>query len=72
VIVAYSRPAVGQAGGGHISPLGAYDQPSDSFLVMDVNPTSAGWVWMPAATLIKAMRTFDTVENRGYVIVLHP
>jgi hypothetical protein len=68
-IVNYSRRAVGQEGGGHISPLGAYDAASDSFLVLDVNPTSAGWVWMPATTLVKGMRTFDTVENRGYVLV---
>jgi hypothetical protein len=69
VIVNYRREAVGQKGGGHISPLAAYDAPSDSFLVVDVNPAAAGWVWMPAATLIKGMRTFDTVENRGYVVV---
>jgi hypothetical protein len=68
-IVNYRREAVGQRGGGHISPLGAYDAGSDSFLVLDVNPAAAGWVWMPAATLIKGMRTFDTVENRGYVLV---
>jgi Phytochelatin synthase len=61
--------AVGQRGGGHISPLGAYDAASDSFLVLDVNPASAGWVWMPTATLVQGMRTFDTVENRGYVVV---
>jgi hypothetical protein len=24
---------------------------------------------MPFATLVKGMRTFDTVENRGYVLV---
>ena len=69
VIVNYRREQVGQAGGGHISPLGAYDAQSDSFLVLDVNPTSAGWVWMPTATLVKGMRTLDTVENRGYVLV---
>lgn len=69
VVVNYSRRAVGQQGGGHISPLGAYDANSDSFLVLDVNPSSAGWVWMPTSTLIKGMRTFDTVENRGYVVV---
>ena len=68
-IVNYRREAVGQRGGGHISPLGAYDAASDSFLVLDVNPAAAGWVWMPVATLIKGMRTFDTVENRGYVLV---
>jgi hypothetical protein len=69
VIVNYTRAAVGQPGGGHISPLGAYDASSDSFLLLDVNPASAGWVWMPTATLVKAMRTFDTVENRGYIVV---
>lgn len=68
-IVAYRRETVGQKGGGHISPLGAFDAQSDSFLVMDVNPSSAGWVWMAASTLIAGMRTFDTVENRGYVLV---
>jgi len=67
VVVGYHRKAVGQNGGGHISPLGAYDEISDSFLVMDVNPDSAGWVWIPAETLVKGMRTFDTVENRGYL-----
>jgi hypothetical protein len=70
VIVNYRREAVGQRGGGHISPLGAYDAESDSFLVLDVNPAAAGWVWMPAVTLIQGMRTFDTLENRGYVLVL--
>ena len=72
VIVNYRREAVGQQGGGHISPLGAYDAASDSFLVLDVNPAAAGWVWMPAATLVRGMRTFDTVENRGYVLVHAP
>lgn len=72
VIVNYRREAVGQNGGGHISPLGAYDAASDSFLVLDVNPAVAGWVWMPTAILVKGMRTFDTVENRGYVLVHAP
>ena len=72
VIVAYQRKAVGQEGPGHISPLGAYDAESDSFLVLDVNPASADWVWMPTAALIKGMRTFDAVENRGYILVETP
>lgn len=69
VVVNYRREAVGQQGGGHISPLAAYDAASDSVLVLDVNPAAAGWVWMPVTTLIRGMRTFDTVENRGFVIV---
>jgi Phytochelatin synthase len=68
-VVNYLRPALGQKGGGHISPLGAYDQPSDSFLVLDVNPNAQRWVWVPAALLVKAMRTKDVAENRGYLLV---
>jgi hypothetical protein len=71
-LINYRREAVGQRGGGHISPLGAYDARSDSFLVLDVNPSAADWVWMPTATLVRGMRTFDTVENRGYVLVSAP
>lgn len=70
VIVAYQRSAAGQNGGGHISPLAAYDEESDSFLVLDVNPSKASWVWMPATALIKGMRTFDRVENRGFIEVM--
>ena len=69
VLVNYSRKALGQTGGGHISPLGAYDRASDSFLIMDVNPNRAPWVWVEAADLIAAMRTFDTIENRGYLLI---
>lgn len=69
VIVNYQRAAVGQAGGGHISPLAAYDAASDSVLVLDVNPSHYPWIWMPMATLIQGMRTRDVVENRGYILV---
>lgn len=69
VIASYLLDAVGQSGGGHFSPLGAYDKKSDSFLVMDVNPSSRKWVWMPSATLIRGMRTFDSVTNRGFIEV---
>ena len=68
-VVNYFRPALGQKGGGHISPLGAYDEASDSFLILDVNPTAQKWVWVPAAALIKAMRTKDVSENRGYLLI---
>lgn len=69
VLVNYARRALGQEGGGHISPLGAYDEKSDSFLIMDVNPNRAPWVWVGSDDLIAAMRTFDTVENRGYLLI---
>ncbi|HEX8701116.1 MAG TPA: phytochelatin synthase family protein [Myxococcaceae bacterium] len=69
VIVNYHRPVLGQKGGGHISPLGAYDAASDSFLIMDVNPNGQQWVWVKATDLIRSMRTPDVVENRGYLLV---
>jgi len=72
VIVNYKREAVGQSGGGHISPLAAYDAASDSVLILDVNPSHYPWVWMPIPTLIQGMRTRDVVENRGYILVQSP
>ena len=70
VLVNYHRKPLGQEGGGHISPLAAYDEPSDSFLVLDVNPNRGKtWAWVPAHRLIGAMRTPDTHENRGYLLV---
>lgn len=70
VIVNYTRTVLGQEGGGHISPVAAYDEVSDSFLVLDVNPNRGKtWVWVPATRLMAAMRTPDRVENRGYLLV---
>ena len=70
VVVNYARPVLGQKGGGHISPLAAYDEKSDSFLILDVNPNDGKtWVWVDAATLFAAMRTRDHDENRGYFLV---
>lgn len=69
VLINYHRKALGQPGGGHISPVAAYDAKTDSFLVMDVNPNKAPWVWVSSGDLIAAMRTFDKDENRGYVLV---
>ena len=69
VVVNYHRPVLQQRGGGHISPLGAYDQVSDSFLILDVNPNGKTWVWVQTEALVAAMRTFDTKENRGFLLV---
>ncbi len=69
VLVNYARKSLGQEGGGHISPIGAYDEKSDSYLVMDVNPNKAPWVWVKAQDLYNAMNTFDTIENRGFILI---
>lgn len=69
VVVNYHRPVLGQSGGGHISPLGAYDEATDSVLILDVNPLAADWLWVDLNDLVSAMRTQDGVENRGYLLV---
>ena len=69
VVVNYARKTLGQKGGAHTSPVGAYDSRNDSCLVMDVNPNKADWVWVRTADLVAAMRTHDTVENRGYLLI---
>lgn len=69
ILINYARKSLGQKGGGHISPLVAYDQESDSFLIMDVNPNKDQWVWVNSKHLFNSMRTFDTIENRGYLLL---
>lgn len=56
-------------GGGHFSPLAAYDNFSDSYLILDVNPSRAPWGWVPRETLFAQMATADRTENRGALIV---
>lgn len=69
IVVNYARQGLGQDGGGHISPVAAYHQDSDSFLILDVAAYRYSWVWVPAERLYQAMATFDTVENRGYLLI---
>jgi hypothetical protein len=69
VVVNYSRKKVQQKGGGHISTVGAYHRESDSFLILDTNANKAPWMWVDAKALYRSMQTFDTVENRGFLII---
>lgn len=69
VIINFDRKALGQNGGGHLSPVVAYDAKTDSFLVLDVNPVVSEWFWAKADALFAAMNTKDAEKNRGYLIV---
>ena len=69
LLVNYTRKTLDQKGGGHISPIGAYHKASDSVLIMDVNSNKADWVWVKLALLYESMSTFDTNENRGYLLI---
>ncbi|MFM6277494.1 MAG: phytochelatin synthase family protein, partial [Dolichospermum sp.] len=71
VIINYLRKEIGQERGGHISPLAAYNQTTDRFLIMDVSRYKYPPVWVKTADLWKAMNTVDTTsaKTRGFVFV---
>ncbi len=74
VLVNYVRKAIHQKTGGHISPLAAYDEDTDRFLVMDVSTYKYPPVWVKTEALWAAMNTVDGDSNRtrGYVLVQAP
>ena len=66
VMINYDRKGLGQVGGGHFSPLGAYHEKTDSFLIMDVAKYKYPPVWVGAATLYAAMATPDKCGSWDY------
>lgn len=72
VIVNYLRKALGQQIGGHISPLAAYDEKADRFLIFDVARYKYPPVWVKTSDLFDAMNTTDASNGgrtRGFVVV---
>jgi hypothetical protein len=71
VIVNFDRATLGQEEEGHFSPLVAYDQASDSFLILDVARYKYPPWWVTAKDLDASMRTKDlkTGLSRGGLIV---
>ncbi len=71
VIANYQRQLIGQPKGAHFAPIAAYDEPSDSFLIMDVARYKFPPVWVRADDLFKAMNTQDSEipKSRGFILV---
>ena len=71
LLVNYDRQALGQAGGGHISPLAAYHAATDRVLILDVARYRYPSVWVPLADLWQAIRSTDSSSgrSRGLVVV---
>lgn len=71
MIVNYLRKSIGQETGGHISPIAAYNQTTDRFLILDVSRYKYPPVWVKAVDLWQAMRTDDrdAGKSRGFVLV---
>ncbi len=55
--------------GGHISPLAAYHEKTDSVLVLDVALHKDKWYFVGVKDLYSAMHTKDGENYRGYLIV---
>ncbi len=75
LIVNYFRQTLAQERGGHISPVAAYDEMSDRFLILDVARYKYPPVWVTAADLYAAMNTPDSDNNmrsRGFVLIDGP
>lgn len=69
IAVNFYGKAIGNRTGGHISLLGAYDQKSDSILVLDAALHKNPWYFVKLNKLYAAMHTKDNNSYRGYVIV---
>jgi len=66
VVANFSRQALGYTTSpfaGHCSPLAAYHEATDSFLVMDVAIRSWEPVWVPTALLFRGMNTVAQDRN---------
>lgn len=71
VVVNFYRKGLDEIGGGHFSPLAAYNAKADRFLLMDVSRYKYPPVWVKSQELWAAMATPDSTShhNRGYVIL---
>jgi len=67
----FHRAEIGEIGGGHWSPLAAFDAASDSALVLDVARYKYPAVWVPIAQLYAGSQAVDSVSglSRGLVII---
>jgi hypothetical protein len=71
VIVNFYRPTLNEPGGGHFSPLAAYNEKFDKFLLLDVARYKYGPYWVTTSALVKAMQTMDKTskKSRGFIVV---
>ncbi len=72
IIINFHRKYIKEVGKGHFSPLAAYDEKTDRFLLLDVARYKYASVWVKTDELYQAIRLNDqgkVKKNRGYLIV---
>ncbi len=69
IIVNFLRTGLQQQGGGHHSPIAAYDKQTDRFLLLDVAGYKYPAYWAKTEDLWKAINTMDDGTYRGFIII---
>jgi Phytochelatin synthase len=69
IIVNFLRTELQQQGGGHHSPIAAYDKKTDRFLLLDVAQYKYSAYWAKTEDLWKAINTMDDGTYRGFIII---
>ncbi len=59
IVASYHRPALGQTGSGHFSPIGGYHPDRDMVLIMDTARFKYPPHWVSLPLLVKAMHVVD-------------
>jgi hypothetical protein len=69
LVINFDGKVLGQKTHGHISPVVAYDESSDSLLILDVALHKNLWYFISLPQLFAAMNTKDGEQYRGYLVV---
>jgi hypothetical protein len=69
ILANFDGRVVNQATSGHISPIAAFDEESDSLLVLDVALHKNQWFWVDLRQFYKSMHTKDGETFRGFLLV---
>ncbi|MDR3503694.1 MAG: phytochelatin synthase family protein [Legionella sp.] len=69
IIVNFLRTELQQQGGGHHSPIAAYDEKTDRVLILDVARYKYPAYWVKIEDLWSAVNTKDKDMHRGFIII---
>ena len=66
IIANFYGEVIGLSGGGHHSPIVAYNKKSDSIMILDVS-YKRPWFWVSLEDFYRAMFKKDNINHRGYL-----
>ena len=71
VIANFNRAYQNIMVGGHFSPIVAFDEESDSIMILDVAAHKNPWIWIGLSDFYHAMNsaTYSGKDNRGYMVI---